>query len=231
MKTIFLRGGALLGAIMLFLSAGQAGAQDWSGFHAGVSFGLAAANTIATPPLPMPSGETLLGNSQTGSSFSFGANAGYDKQINSLVIGIYGEVDYLHIATNGFFSEGGDDSTWGTQTGDLLGSARVRLGGASDNVMIYGSGGLAFVHSGIVGWNYEDQGPLDFANNSLGYVFGGGVEYRLNQKVSVNLDYSHYFFSGSNSAQEFSDEFSQAQFGSTNRTGIDVMKVGLNYRF
>jgi opacity protein-like surface antigen len=225
-------GGAVFGAALFCVTAAHAGgATDWSGFHAGVSFGVGAANTVATPAFPLPTNETLTGNTQTGSSFTLGANAGYDRQFNALVIGAYGELDYLHIATQGSFAEGGESSPWGTKTGDLLGSARIRIGGASKDVMVYGSGGLAMTNSGVVGWNYEGFGPTDFANNGMGYVLGGGIEYRLNEKMSVNLDYSHYVFSASNAVQIFTDENMGPRQGGGNSTGIDVMKLGLNYHF
>ncbi len=239
MTKTFMQTALFAGMLGLISPSAQAGSNtatpDWTGFYIGASLGAAAANTIATPAVAMPTGETLIGNSQTGSAFTVGAKAGFDKQIGSFVIGAFGEVDYLHIATRGIFAEGGDNSTWGTQVGDLLGSARVRIGATSENVMIYGSGGLAVAHSGVSGWFYETlldgAGPMDFPNNRLGLVIGGGIEYRLNQTISVNLDYSHYLFSASNSVQEFSDENEGPTMGGTNRTGIDVMKVGLNYRF
>ncbi|MDE2385706.1 MAG: outer membrane beta-barrel protein [Alphaproteobacteria bacterium] len=227
---------ATVGALIMLSGAAQAGGADdldWTGFHAGVSFGMASANTTADPATPLPGFESLAGNSQAGNSFTLGGNVGYDKQINSLVVGAFGELNYLHIATQGGFSEDGGPNPmpWGTEVGDLLGSARVKLGAASGNFMIYGSGGVAFAHSGVTGWNYEGYGAMDFPNNGLGTVFGAGVEFRVNPKVSLNFDFSHYNFSASNNQQEFTDENEGPALGGTNRTGIDVLKLGINYHF
>jgi len=225
---------ALFGGVLGLASTGaQAGGNtatpDWTGFHAGVSLGLDASNVTALP-IYNPSVIKLSNNTQTGNSFNIGANLGYDHQFGPLVVGAFGELNYLHIATHGGFNE--DDATnqpWGTQVGDLLGSARIKLGAGSDQVMVYGSGGIAFGSSKIANWNYEGFGAQDYPFASTGYVFGGGIEYRVNESWTINGDYSHYVFTASNTTQIFSDDGPAR--GGNNNIGIDLIKVGLNYRF
>jgi len=233
MKNILLQT-ALCASLLGWASAvaqagGNTAAPDWTGLHAGVSLGIGASNVTALP-VYNPSVIRLSNNTQAGNSFSIGANLGYDHQFGPLVVGAFGELNYLHIATHGGFNE--DDASnqpWNTQVGDLLGSARIRLGAGSDKVMVYGSGGIAFGSSKIANWNYEGTGVADYPFASTGYVLGGGIEFRVNESWTISGDYSHYVFTASNTTQMFSDDGPAT--GGNNNIGIDLIKVGLNYRF
>ena len=234
MNKSILQTALLAGVLGLASTAAQAGGNtatpDWTGFHAGASLGIAASNVTALP-IYDPSIIRLSNNTQAGNSFNIGANLGYDHQIGPLVVGALVELNYLHIATHGGFNE--DDATnqpWGTQVGDLLGSARIKLGAGSDQVMVYGSGGIAFGSSRIANWKYEGFGAQDYPFASTGYVLGGGIEYRVNDSWTISGDYSHYVFTASNTTQIFSDD-RPTLYGGNNKIGIDLIKVGLNYRF
>jgi outer membrane immunogenic protein len=227
---------SLLGAFMLTGSSLSLGADilmpsapTWDGIYLGVTAGVSSSHVEALPVFD-PTTISLSGNTQSGSSLTFGAQLGYDHQFGPLVLGVLGEVNHMNVSTSGGFNE--DDASnqpWGTEVGQWLGSARLRAGFGTDSVLFYGSGGLAFGNAKISNWNYESSGNENYSFSSTGYVFGGGVEVRVSEHLSFTGDYSHYVFKSSNNTQVFSDDGPSP--GGNNKLGIDLFKVGLNYRF
>lgn len=75
---------------------------------------------------------------------------------------------------------------------DMLGSVRARLGVLpfGDSLLLYGTAGLGIAHS---------QGQLAMGDVAaiapavaFGWVAGGGAEFKLNQALSLRLQYLHY---------------------------------------
>jgi outer membrane immunogenic protein len=90
----------------------------------------------------------------------------------------------------------------------LFGTARGRLGIASDRFLVYGTGGLAYT-SGHYLFSYADTlfpavGSASTANN-VGYAVGGGLEYAFTPNVSVKGEflYSQFGFDHKSIQPEF----------------------------
>ena len=169
-------------------------AYDWTGLYAGAQVG--------GQQIRLTEGDTTeLTNTPFG-----GVHAGYNKQIDSLVIGFEGEIDYVasvkaisQIGENGDEENGGD---W--NSGSIQGIASVRLGFAFDKALIYATGGVALI------------APINGSSQASGWTLGGGLEYALSKEWSARAEYRHTDFG----------EFDDGQKGT-----IDVVTIGLSYHF
>jgi outer membrane immunogenic protein len=117
------------------------------------------------------------------------------------------------------------DSSWGSikETSganeieiDELGTVRGRLGYAMRNVLLYGTGGLAWAHI-----DSSTAGPIEFDRYMLGWAAGAGVEYKFAPRWSVKVEYAYMNF----------PEVSEKAIGNTFDDELDVhtVKLGLNY--
>lgn len=194
-------------------------AYDWSGFYAGVNAGVAMDSsslsywydreddiTGETRKIPGLSGE--MDSNQA--AFTGGGILGYNHQIDRIVIGVEADINYLGLNyddsdTKSFVIPipGPDVKT--SNTDDLsyemnwFGTVRGRLGYAFDNMMIYGTGGLAYgnasVDHSVEGCaQFGDLPPecatVDGSQSSMqaGWTLGGGLEYGLD-RWSLGLEY------------------------------------------
>jgi outer membrane immunogenic protein len=201
----------------------------WTGPYGGVTLG-GGGSEVEALPVYDPTLILLSNNTLSAGTVLGGATAGYDFQINNIVLGALVEADFGRMKAHGGFNEDdASDIPWGTSA-SWLASARAKIGTGNDDVMIYGTGGVAFTHARIVGWNYEGFGAENFKLNSVGFVIGAGLEFRINSNWTASFDYSHYDFgSKGNSTQIFSDD--GPADGGKNKLTFDVAKVGINYRF
>jgi outer membrane immunogenic protein len=202
---------------------------DWTGPYAGLNVGLGGPSVEALPVYD-PTLIKLSNNTLDAVNLIGGATVGYDKQIGNIVWGGLLEADFGKMKAHGGFDE--DDQAgnpWGV-TASYLASARAKIGMGNDDVLVYGTGGVAFTKAKIVGWNYEGFGAENYKLNSVGFVLGAGLEFRIKGNWSASFDYSHYDFgSKNNGTQIFSDDGPAP--GGKNKLTFDVAKIGINYRF
>ena len=207
----------LLASVALFGFAGAASAADlpvraappapiiaavpvftWTGFYVGVNagYGWNANDSIVVNGLRFDLDDE--------GGFVGGAQAGYNYQIGSFVVGLEGDIQYADFGGDDRFDFDGDgilDDDFNTS--DWFGTVRARAGVAFDRALIYATGGFAF------------------ADNATGWTVGGGLEYAFTNNLSakieglyVNLDQDdNNFFAIDN----------DAEFG--------VVRAGLNFRF
>ncbi|ANY77062.1 hypothetical protein BB934_01545 [Microvirga ossetica] len=171
----------------------------WTGFYVGVNagYGWNANDSITV------GGLTFDLDDEGG--FVGGAQAGYNYQIGSFVVGLEGDIQYADFGGDDRFDFDGDgilDDDFNTS--DWFGTVRARAGVAFDRALIYATGGFAF------------------ADNATGWTVGGGLEYAFTNNLSakieglyVNLDQDDNF--------PGLDLDNDAEFG--------VVRAGLNFRF
>src|SRR5215211_1928236 len=100
--------------------------------------------------------------------FVGGAQAGYNYQIGSFVVGLEGDIQYADF--------GGDDvvlsdgSVADFNNSDWFGTVRARAGVAFDRALIYATGGFAF------------------ADDATGWTVGGGLEYAFTNNLSAKIE-------------------------------------------
>ena len=117
------------------------------------------------------------------------------------------------------------DSSWGSADRttaamvtdiDATGTVRVRTGYVMNNWLVYGTGGLAWMHADT---NHIAAGVVR-DQYYLGWTAGAGIEYALSAKWSAKLEYLYAEFDNRDIVPaSFGDEFK-----------LHTIKVGLNYR-
>ena len=157
-----------------------------------------------------------------GSGGIYGGQVGCDYQAmaNPWVFGLQGAYSGANIHGNGQNNQGTDVSNKITSLGSITG--RIGYAGFNPQVMIYGKGGWGFAK--------QDQsrgtdGTVSVSRDGL--IVGGGVEWALDpiglRNWSAFLEYEHYHFGNKTYIIGTSEE--------TTRTNVDVIKLGVNYRF
>jgi outer membrane immunogenic protein len=214
-KKIILAATALISATALTTAAQAAdfvpapAAYDWSGFYFGLNAGAAWNNSDVENDIVYDgvfSADLLdqVSNDFTDDDavFTGGAMLGYNWQMESLVLGVEADINYLGF--NGDAENNRDNVLGGANDAehdlsyeaDWFGTLRGRLGFAADNFLFYGTGGLAYGHLEVESdfrlYNDADvlqgrwRGSADDVN--WGWTIGAGMEYGIDN-WSVGVEY------------------------------------------
>jgi outer membrane immunogenic protein len=155
---------------------------DWSGFYIGAHGGYGWGDSD--------------NDASNGASWSAdiegivaGIHAGYNLQMDSFVFGIEADVDFSDIdghtpCPNAAF-ECDTDVEW-------FGSLRARAGFAMDNLLIYGTGGVALAEAEF--GNTLAGVRIDESDDSVGFVVGGGAEFAAWENISLRAEVLYYNF-------------------------------------
>ncbi len=227
-------------------------AWGWSGFyiggHGGYGWGHDAQTDFNDPFFngKVPGFAGLTGFDPKGALG--GIHAGYNWQSKAFVGGFEGDLSFTDIKGSSFNAANAANtfsanSVTAANSGafDMLGSARGRLGYiVSPNVMLYGTGGLAwtrFVNNNdlnTLSVNIPPPGSINLSGSistpswRFGWVAGLGVETRLLEtNWLARLEYLHYDFGNSGSGADSQSLFSQT----TGNLTVDVIRAGLSYKF
>jgi outer membrane immunogenic protein len=174
-----------------------------------------------------------------------GAQVGCDYQFsNNWVIGIAGDftaTDIRGIANDPFFGgKAGNPATLSSRT-DWVASITGRLGYTWDRFLVYGKGGVGFAHDQYslnnfvsIGGAFCFNGAFIACNSStstdrVGWVAGVGVEWAFAPNWSALVEYDHYGFDSKRVG--FSNPTAPNVALIDIRQDIDIVKVGINYRF
>jgi len=146
-------------------------------------------------------------NSRTNpSGIAGGIEAGYNWQSGAFVFG--GETDLELSGASDTVSPFEFSNPW-------FGTVRGRAGVTLNNVLIYGTAGLAY------GDLRADSALLSESHMSLGWVAGGGVEVGFTRRWSAKAEWLYLDLSDRN--------FSVT--GTSNGLAADLLRMGVNYRF
>lgn len=222
----------------------------WHGPYIGINAGAGFVDSGSVVELAPALANDIVYN-QTGgisnlsdqTNFVFGMQVGYNIQINQMVLGI--EADLSHLGynvsspqvnpVNGALLAGGD--TIGSKRAAAMATIRGKVGFGLDRALIYFTGGLAIsdlhysildaCNTGVCG------GGLIDGNTSARYgvVYGGGIEFALNNNWSIKGEYLLHHFDGAifrgtvGNAPGFRARYQ------ADDTDIAIARIGLNYRF
>lgn len=184
---------------------------DWSGGYVGLDAGAAFENTsisdnyrytgfaTITPELQSSIDSLGINQDSNDTAFTGGVVAGYNWQYASFVLGVEGDFNYLNISGNASRDVSGvmdtliAPPTRGTENvnfeANWYGTVRARAGYAIDNVLIYGTGGLAYgdldVNQSLRAGNGRESVAWSGSSNgwNLGWTAGGGIEYGVDHWV------------------------------------------------
>jgi outer membrane immunogenic protein len=117
--------------------------------------------------------------------------AGYNYQLGSIVVGIEGDYNFLHMndtvpSTNTFGCAGGC-----TTELDNFGTVRGRLGYAYGRALGYFTAGVAFTE-----WKGSIGSPVVLGEGSsteTSAVIGGGLEFAFAHRWSGKIEYLHIY--------------------------------------
>ncbi len=129
-------------------------------------------------------------------------------QSGRFVMGVEGDVGFANL----------DGSRARTDTSlDALGSARARIGFATDQILLYGTGGFGF-------GSFTVTDPVSRDDRwNLGWILGLGAEFALGRSWSARVEAFHY------------DLGNSTYVLATGNLSIDVeanvLRAGVNYRY
>src|SRR5713101_5763436 len=247
--------------VLIFALVAMGSAQsNFTGFYVGANLGGASGTsdvtttTIFSPTgyfaMTSPPAIAIAGKQRMNpSSFTGGGQVGYNFQMSHVVLGAETDYSFLQFSqtvsksgiypccvTTGFTVRQSIRTNW-------LYTARPRIGVAFGPVMFYGTGGLALTH-----FKYKEVFTDTFATarenggvneNRVGWIAGGGAEFRFTHHWSVKGEYLHADFGGvTNTSTNLTTTFGTTPFvfptnvwthHASLRTNIG--RVGVNFRF
>ncbi len=209
---------------------------DWNGLYAGVNGGYGGGVVDANIPLASaaPFFSNTLTNNRFG-GFAAGGQLGYNHQFGQhIVVGLETDMQWSDVKASHQATTGPDPFVYTDTTNGLswFGTTRARLGWAFGNVMYFATGGVAYGE--LTASGTQIQGGVftgSTATTKAGWTVGGGAEYALTQNLALKADYLYSEFSGVQApafgfaAQPFTGAFS------TGRFGMNLTRIGLNWRF
>lgn len=147
----------------------------------------------------------FCGGTERGNNFAAGCNdddqldaelgvrAGWDWAMGGFVVGGLVEASSSRVDDNAVgFSTTPANYTFERGLKDVLYAARARIGLPYDRALFYGTGGVAFAK---IDENYRTSNtgntftPISGESDGTGFQVGGGVEYMVNDRVSLGAEY------------------------------------------
>ena len=168
-------------------------AYSWAGPYLGGNLGYAWGSVDNNPTKP--------------SGFVGGAQAGYNWQTGPWVFGVEGDIQATGAADT--FAPWKFSNPW-------FGTVRGRAGYAFNNILFYGTGGLAF------GELRGETFGLSESHTNLGWTAGVGAEFGLSQNWSAKIEYLYVDLANSNFV---------VTGGASNGYRFGVVRAGVNYHF
>ena len=201
-------GAACAGAALTLAAAGQARAADlpapyytapeplsaysWAGPYLGATLGYEWGGVDNNPTHP--------------SGIAGGVEGGYNWQSGAFVYG--GETDIDLSGADDTLSPFEFSNPW-------FGTLRGRAGVALNNVLLFGTAGLAY------GDLRADSSLLTESHTSIGWTAGGGVEVGFTPHWSVKAEWLYL---------DLADR-DYSLTGTSNGLAADLLRMGVNYRF
>jgi outer membrane immunogenic protein len=177
------------------LAQAQSQASNWSGPYAGLHGGVGAAN--------------VRGGSAKGGLV--GGQIGVNTQADRLVLGVEGDI------TSSGFEHKGFNGGGQTFRQKWAATVRARAGVGFDQVLVYGTGGIATAQS-----QFSDIAGKK-TDQAVGWAVGGGAEVKLTERVTARGELLHYSLGSGTFTTPI------ATYKLEQRT--NVVRGGLNYRF
>lgn len=140
-----------------------------------------------TADVTLNSGEGSIGLG----GFVGGLNAGYSWQLENVVLGIEGDIEFSGLkGDTDLIDDAGDKIGEIEKEIDWLGSLRVRAGYAFDRVLPYVTGGLA-VGGAELSLHDLDQKVAENNDTKWGWTVGAGLDYALTDNLTARIEYRY----------------------------------------
>ena len=216
---------------------------SWTGCYLGGNVGGIWSDTGTTwvseiaGPAPGPLSPVQPRGSIVSDGSAYGGQVGCDYQFDrNWVVGIRGMWDWSNAAGSrdiplpniGNFPSGQSDHadlrSFGTVTG--------RLGFlATPAVMLYGVGGVAWAQNRFTVTQVGKGEIFADSNTRTGYDVGAGVSWMLARNWELFVEYNHMGFGSNTNAMTGEGFYKGFTLGFDQRQDVDMVLVGLNWRF
>jgi outer membrane immunogenic protein len=215
---------------------------NWTGFYLGINGGGGVLNGDIMDPECWTCASTTL---HTGFG-TFGAQAGYNWQLSSFVVGLEGDLNWASAnKSTGYALDDGRSAGTATLKMDAFGSIRARGGLAVGPTFIYVTAGPAWGHfnsSVVLGDQARPPVLVGTASDSewrFGIAAGAGVEYMLTNNWIVRGEYLYLDFLDAQQTINFVNRNNGCFIGGLSNVPCkesfantaSVMRVGLSYKF
>jgi outer membrane immunogenic protein len=230
----------------------QAPIYNWQGFYVGGNVGYAWGSsdvtTIATglgtyfEPTSLPVVNTSGIGTINPSGFAGGAQAGFNWQISSLILGF--ELDFNAFSTTDSRSVSAaypccppfTFTIFQKVSTNWLFTARPRVGYAMNNWLLYATGGLAVTKLNYTNTFTDTIGATESGSVSktqAGWTIGGGVEVAWTSNWTAKAEYLFADFGSVSSTGTLlhAPSGQTAPFAHTADFEAHIVRVGINYRF
>ena len=165
---------------------------SWTGPYVGANLGYQWGSTVNNPTKP--------------SGLQGGVQAGYNWQVGQFVFG--GETDLQLSGADDVFAPWKFANPW-------FGTLRGRVGVAMNNVLLYGTAGLAY------GGVRAESAFLTESKTHIGWSAGLGMEVGFTQNWSAKIEYLYV---------DLADK-TYSLTGFDNGLESSILRLGVNYRF
>jgi outer membrane immunogenic protein len=207
---------------------------DWSGIYVGAHGGYGFAEVEGAFDSDESDREDkILGGDFDLNGILGGAQAGYNHDFGSWVLGAEADFSYLGYSER---VEDPDTETPATDRVDVdvdwVASLRGRAGLKVGTALVYGTAGLAYAQGSWEACDCDGGGNTGIGDVELtpfGFVAGGGIEVLLGDAWTLRGEGLYYGFSEDEDTSDLNGDS-----GDDDLAGIDdiwVARVGLNYRF
>ena len=230
----FLAPGVSRGADLPILDVAPAWTYYWSGFYVGILGGYGSGNTSSNV-YNISDGAFELHTSLNREGGFGGLEIGYNFAVTpNWLIGI--EADASAAAINGsLFSCASSGCSQTDSSANAIATVRGRLGYTWNNLLLFGTGGAAFVETDnnrtIV---LSPKVPAlegqtaNSSSGSVGWSAGGGIEYAFTSNISAKIE---YLFIDYNSTHDYYYSDIRGDRHVTSETQIDTVRAALAYHF
>jgi outer membrane immunogenic protein len=185
-------------------------AYDWSGLYVGLHAGYLWGDV----DIDEEDATAATGGSIDG--FVGGALAGFNFELDPLVLGIEGDIGWTDVDGNGQARPPEFDYSY-----DLNWNAhvRARAGFAFDRALIFVAGGLAIADLDID----QEQQTVVKGGTYYGFSIGGGVDYAFSDEWIGRIEYLHDDFGEKNYHEDVEDYSADLT--------TDTVRAALTYKF
>jgi outer membrane immunogenic protein len=221
--------------------------QRWNGPYIGVNLGYGSADIGGSLSLLNKSGSAVHGPVDYGidaDGMFGGVQAGFNRRLGNFFVGLEADLQTADLSGSSKITVSGF-SYDASAAVDWFVTARVRGGFATEAMLIYATGGIAFA-----GADYDatfkagnKSAHLSDDATQTGFVLGAGVEVALSSNWSLKFEYQYL---------NFGDQSAQGAYSWTTKsivncvpittthtntvnasfdTDIHTLRVGLNYAF
>jgi opacity protein-like surface antigen len=208
---------------------------DWSGYYAGGHFGYGWRPTHSSVRVNVVSGSSLPAWSHTAEGWLGGLQIGRNYLLGPhVLVGVEADISFSNIFDNLYPPfQTPPNAARVERSVRWFGTARGRLGWINNNILIYGTGGLAEINWSlkrtqlVTTVNAATPGTIESTSFwNFGWTVGGGVEAAVNQRWTIKAEYLYL--------QSFNDTtwtWPLAQIMATRDLRLHVARIGMNYRF